>query len=340
MSITLARCTKLLESIPNHPSETSTEQLRQILEDHGLFNDNAKKVSNARTVRELLEKIMVEQPSVEVTRTSKGNFYQIAQGQPHPVNPDRFSSTMILQLIEEQIKTMLPPVFKEETKNLFNQISNKRNKRYELWKKHFCYVTTEFKPLPSEIDHHVFSTIEMALQNKRDLVMDYRAKENAPMKKYLISPKGIVLNGLDIYLVAYSHTSSGYRNFALHRIKQISSEFPSSTDNSTERFCLHTYVSEDKFYSGDKCVQVVLKIDRKNGSHFLWNKKISANQKTLKENEHYVEILVELRDSFDLTRWLIKNADIIQVVSPLSLRKKVIESLETAAKLYQAIENE
>ncbi|QIA65402.1 WYL domain-containing protein [Vibrio astriarenae] len=337
MTTKIARYHKLLESIPCHPKEITTTRLRQILEEHMLFNDNDNEKSNTRTIQGLLKEIVNMHSDVEVVELPQGNVYKIREGQAHPFCVDNFSSTLVLQLIEEHIQTMLPPTLHKETIGLFNQVNNKKNIRYDLWKKHFCFASTEFQLVPSLIDSDMFSKIEDAIQRDRDLTIEYMPNRERQLKQYHLTPKGIVLNGSDTYVVGYSHTSGGYRNFAFHRINSIDSHFRTPGSYQNDQFCLRTYVENDRLFGGDE-VELTLKINRANGFHFLQNKQIGENQRIIEEHDEHVIIKVKVRNSFDLSRWLTKHADVIQVLAPESIRRRVVYSLNSALKQYEELE--
>ncbi|MGR5258338.1 helix-turn-helix transcriptional regulator [Vibrio astriarenae] len=276
-------------------------------------------------------------PDVEVDEQPTGYLYKIKKGKLHPLNLGKFSSVAVLQLVEEQIRTMLPPSLHDEILGLFDQVHSRKSSQYELWKKHFCFASTEFRPLPSVINAEIFSVIEDAIQRERDLTIEYIPNKEQQLKQYHLTPKGVVLNGSDTYVIGYSHTSGGYRNFAFHRIDSINSHFRTPGTYQNDEFCLRTYVENDRLFGGED-IEVTLKINRANGLHFLHNKKIGESQCIVEESDEYVVIKARVKNSFDLKKWLIKYADTIQVLAPKELQGQVIGSLNFALNQYNELD--
>ncbi|GHA58299.1 helix-turn-helix transcriptional regulator [Photobacterium aphoticum] len=334
MSLQIQRYQKVLESIPCYPERISSLELKERLQSAGLLSAKADEKSQLRTVQRCINAVVADHASIEIDDASRPYSYQIAKGHRHPVKPDGMSSVVSLQVIEKEIKAMLPPTLRSDVDSIFSSLKQVNTKQTKLWRERFCYFQSEHPLLASTVNNAFFKLIETALLNKRDIAFTYQKRGAAEPKNYLSTPLGLFLHGNSFYLVGLiPGTLDDFRIFALHRIHSLKLSF--SSTKTLEQFNIREYVQQNArhFFGGD-IQKVVLKIENYHGLHLIEETLLSTEQKILCHENGYTTIEAEVRDSHAFEWWLMKHANIIEVVTPLTLREKIIDNLKAGLKMY------
>ncbi|MGF1691066.1 helix-turn-helix transcriptional regulator [Photobacterium kagoshimensis] len=331
MSVQIQRYQKVLESIPCFPESISTLEMKQRLDSVGLINREVSDKSQMKAVQRILDKVSADHWCIEVLIEQRPYRYRIAQGQPHPVHPDAMSSVVSLQVIEQEINNLLPPTLRGETQSIFSALNREDNKQVALWRERFCYFPLEFQLNAPELDEEYFKTIELALMQKRDLKLLYQKRGAAKATQYDISPLGIVLHGNSFYLIAIKQGE--FRTFALHRIQSLAIGF--STQHLIKGFDIREHVvTHIPHFSGGAWTEIILRIENYRGQHLLEEPLFCESQEIIASDDSYTSISAKVRDSLAFEWWLMKNANFVEIVSPLSIRAKVIESIRLANQMY------
>lgn len=337
MSKQIQRYQKILESIPCHPDSISTLDIRDLLLSSALLPTSTDEKSQLRTVQRCINKVVIDNTNIEMDDESRPYRYQIAKGHRHPVKPDGMSSVVSLQIIEKEIKSMLPPTLRSDVDAIFSSLKRENTKQTKLWNERFCYFQNEFPLVAPTIGNEFFRQIEQALLKKKDIVFTYQKRGATEPKEYTASPLGLFLYGNSFYLVALIPRShSEFRTYALCRIHSLKLGF--SSEKTIEKFDVRKYVQKNsRHFSGGNILKVVLKIENYNGLHLIEETLLSKEQKIISSDGGYTTIEADVRDSHTFEWWLMKNANIVKVISPIALRNKIISMLQESLKLYNSI---
>lgn len=330
----IQRYQKILESIPCYPDSISSLDLRDILLSAELLPSGTDDKSQLRTVQRYINKVIADHTSIEAEEQHRPYRYHIAQGHRHPIKPDGMSSIVSLQIIEKEIKSMLPPTLRSDVDAIFSSLKQEENKQTKLWSERFCYFPREL-PLESPVvGAHLFNQIERALLDKKDIEFTYQKRGATEPKSYVLTPLGLFLHGNSFYLVGMvPNNPDQIRTYALHRVHTLKIGF-SSTKTLT-KFKVKEYVEQNaRHFSGGEMVKVVLRIENLNGLHLIEETLLSPTQKIIAHGEEYTTVEAEVRDSLTLEWWLMKNSNIVEVISPLPLRNKIIRTLLASLTLY------
>ncbi|MEZ9364989.1 helix-turn-helix transcriptional regulator [Vibrio sp. 10N.286.49.E11] len=325
---------KVLESIPCHPDSISTIDIRDLLLSSELLSADTDEKSQLRTVQRCINKVLLDNVSIELNDESRPYRYQISQGYRHPVKPDGMSSVVSLQIIEKEIKSMLPPTLRSDIEAIFSALKRENTKQTILWNERFCYFQSEFPLVAPTVGNDFFKQIEQALLNKKDIMFTYQKRGLTEPKEYTATPLGLFLYGNSFYLVALIPGShSDFRTYALHRIHSLKLGF--SSTKTLEKFDIREYVQQNaRHFSGGDMQKVLLKIENYSGLHLIEETLLSKEQKIISNDGNYTTIEADVRDSHTFEWWLMKNANIVEVISPITLRNKVINMLQDSLKLY------
>ncbi|MGR5538053.1 helix-turn-helix transcriptional regulator [Vibrio campbellii] len=334
MSIQIQRYQKVLESIPCYPERISSLDIKERLQSAGLLSDKADEKSQLRTVQRCINSVVADHASIEVDDTSRPYVYQVAKGHRHPIKPDGMSSVVSLQIIEKEIKSMLPPTLRSDVDSIFSSLKQVNTKQTKLWRERFCYFQSEYPLIAPTVGNAFFKLIEEALLNKKDIAFTYQKRGAATPSNYTSTPLGLFLYGNSFYLVGLvPGTLDDFRTFALHRIHSLKLGF--SSTKTLSQFDVREYVQKNaRHFSGGEMQKVVLKIENYHGLHLIEETLLSAEQKILSNENGYTTIEADVRDSHTFEWWLMKHANIIEVIAPLTLREKIIENLKTGLSMY------
>ncbi|CAM4151605.1 YafY family protein [Vibrio neonatus] len=334
VSKTFERYQLVLQNIPCHPAHVTSLELKQMLLSHELLDSSLDDKSQMKTVQRVIAKVASDYYSVEINADTRPHQIKIAQGHPHPINPSAMSSVLSLKIIEHEVLQMLPPTMRKEVANLISTSNSALDKRTELWKERFTYSPIEFQLTSPQFDESFIDDIEQAIIDKRGLHLTYQKRGHSHTQEYSVEPLGIVLHGRSFYLIATKEGTNEYRTFAIHRIKQLKLGF--SLQDAHKTFNAKQYIQRNvPHFSGGEFIEVELNIDNYAGLHLIEETKLSACQQIVYKDNKITTIRAKVRDSLGFEWWLMKNANVIEVVSPQKIRDKVIDNLNSALAKYQ-----
>lgn len=339
MSKQIQRYHKILESIPCYPDTISSVEIRELLVSSGLLTENADKKSQLRSVQRCINNVTSDYPSIEIDDESRPYRYQIAKGHRHPVKPDGMSSVVSLKVIEKEIRSMLPPTLRAGIDAIFSSLKQENTKQTKLWNERFCYFQSEFPLMSPNVNNEFFKQIEFALLNKKDIVFMYKKRGATTAKEYISTPLGLFLYGNSFYLVTLvPESKDDFRTYALHRILNLKLGF--SSTRTLDKFNVKEYVQQNaRHFSGGDIQKVVLKIENYNGLHLIEETLLSSEQKILSSDDNYTVIEAEVRNSHTFEWWLMKNVNIVEVISPSTLRNNIVCMLKESLIKYEINNN-
>ncbi|GLS88978.1 hypothetical protein GCM10007916_00450 [Psychromonas marina] len=337
MNKTLRRIENILASIPCYPDAISIRDIKDVLAQKSLLNENTDDSSQMKMVRRLVKEVCEEYCSIEEISDKHPKHYRIAEKHPHPSRTDVINKGLPLEVIKPHIIEMLPYTLRGDAEHIFNAVGAPKNKNIKLWKKSFHYVQHEFQLQAPAYNKKHFQLIEQALLDKKNICMQYKTREQI-LSTYHITPLGIILRFPNFYLIANKNVderneTNEIRTFKLSRIETLVPEF--TTINDTSAFNIHEYATQDKYFSGGTEINLVLNIKTENYAHLLHENKFNINQSISEINGEFTEIRATVKHSDSLEKWLFKYAYYIEVIRPLELREKVINYIKKAQNTYR-----
>lgn len=334
MSKNFQRYQLILQNIPCYPHVTTSLELRDVLLAKDLLDPHLSDRSQMKTVQRLISKVASDYHAIEIDNEKRPQPICIAKGHQHPINPGAMSSVLSLQIIEHEVLQMLPPNMRKEVANLISTGNAEQDRRHSLWKERFHYAPIEFQLTSPSFDETYVELIEQALLEKRVLKMKYKKRGSKIAEDYLVEPLGITLHGRSFYLLAVKQNSDQYRTFAIHRITEMTLGFSiikPKTHFDTQHY-IETHVPH---FSGGQYTPVILKIDNYNGLHLIEETRLSNNQTIIETTAQNTVIRAQVRDSLGFEWWLMKNANVVEILEPAHIRKKIVQNLSFALKQYQ-----
>jgi predicted DNA-binding transcriptional regulator YafY len=252
-------------------------------------------------------------------------------------------SALAVCLVEAHLKHLLPSNEMKHLRPIFEHASKvlekaRATKRYNELLKRIAIFPRGWKLIAPHISNpKIFDDVMSAITDSRTIKMTYQsAKEKKPRER-TIEPLGLVDRSGVYYVVGREiYGSSDYKNWALHRIVQLEvlSEF-----SYPKNFQLRQHAAEgnlNRIHSATP-LKVVLRLSSEAGAHLREGEcKISDDQQILKQTENFIEISCTVRDSDEFRWWILEKGAGCEVVSPLSLREEISETLNNALSVYKA----
>ena len=153
-------------------------------------------------------------------------------------------------------------------------------------------------------------------------------------KDYLMHPLGIVSRVGVIYLICTLWDYDDAKQFALHRFTHA--EIADSLIKIHDDFSLEHYIEKVQQFSyklDDKPIQLKVLFDAKTAGH-LAETPLSENQVLTPQDDGRVLLEVEIMRTLELRWWLQAFGDNVEVLEPIAMRDKFIETTNSLQALY------
>ena len=139
------------------------------------------------------------------------------------------------------------------------------------------------------------------------------------------------------FVLGRKSTKEPLMTLALDRIKEISVaahiEYTENFEFDADKHFQHVIgVTVDK---GKRPQKVHLKVDRKNAPYVI-TKPFHPSQQVIAKSKTGIEITLNVQLNFELEREILGFGDSIEVISPLSLRNRILSKLKAAVETYEA----
>ena len=190
----------------------------------------------------------------------------------------------------------------------------------------------EFKTKPFEsktIDYEITKKLENAIKYKKEIIIKYQP--NGEFLYITIKPYKIVFINENFYLASevehQDYIFSLYRITKIHSIEVTNRNFYHSSDIDSFIHFMQTPLAKYTPNFRDHLVEVKLEVDSKKSKYFKAKKHL-ASQIIEEEKENGNLILkFEITDELEIEDLIKSWIPYIKIISPLSLKKKVIQEL-------------
>ncbi|MBV5339778.1 MAG: WYL domain-containing protein [Deltaproteobacteria bacterium] len=182
------------------------------------------------------------------------------------------------------------------------------------------------------VNETVLDSLYDALQHEQCFELDYHARSGKD-KKYVVNPLGLVFVDNLIYLVATLNDHDDPMQLLAHRMKSIRL-LPDRPAVTPEGFTLQGYIDSGEFgYPLGGMIKLKALFD-KGAAPYLYETKISPNQKLTEQADGKLLLEVTVRDDVQLRWWLNGFGQRIEVVEPADLRDEFVQLAEEMAEKY------
>jgi len=252
------------------------------------------------------------------------------------------SQGLSLALIKKHLPQLFPKTTLDELEPLFQEAARTLKTHYESplveWPKKIAIVQPTQPLLMPQIKPEIQTIVTEALLTDRQIHIDYR-HSNGVLNGYELNPLGLVLRNGSLYLIATEiNNNEKPRPFVLHRISRAE-PFETLVVRSKD-FDLQRYIDEGYMgfnYSGQVSYQPILfkgVFDAITANH-LSESALSIDQVIERLDDEHFMISATVQDTEQLFWWLQSLGGRVEVLEPVVLRNKMIESVKVLVERYQ-----
>ena len=323
---TLARQWELLKLLPSRGTGKTAAELTQDLNAVGF------KVSKRQVERDLWE--LYEAFHLECNETSLPYGWKWPQGAGVDLPAVTLAEALSLTLVHDTLKPLLPPSLLAALQPRFDLARKKLDSlspgnARASWLKKVATVLPSLPLQPAQLADEVVEAVHEGLLRERQLEVSYLgqdAKAPTPMR---LHPLGLVNRGAVSYLVATAWDYEDVRLYAMHRIREATlTEEPARQPAGFE---LQAYIRQGALqFGGERTIRLKARASDEL-LRILAETPLSQDQ-VLKGHT----LSATVRDTWQLTWWILSQGAGIEVLKPLTLRKQIAGKIAEAHACYQA----
>jgi predicted DNA-binding transcriptional regulator YafY len=331
MSDTLLRQWEMLRAIPRFPRKVDAGTLMARLEAAGY-------PIALRTLQRDLKLLSSIFPLQSDTRSTPYGWSWSADAPAFDLPAMDGPTALSVRMIEQFIPTLLPPSIHELLAPQFARaravMEANPNNPLGHWIDCVRAVPREMPLLAPKVNGEAARVIYQALLDGRRIQMTYspRSSEGEGDSDYEVNPLGLVARANLIYLVATLWNDDDVRHLALHRVKTaVMTEIAATRPTN---FDLDRYIEQGAFqYPVGPIIELQVKFDRSAASH-LYETPLSDDQVIDDTDAEHVIVTASVRNTAQLTWWLLGFGELAEVLKPETLRQSMERFHRTAAQQY------
>ena len=247
------------------------------------------------------------------------------------------SDAVSLRLVEDLLRPLLPTAVLESLESRFEQAKSKLaelgdNNPNARWANKVRYVSPSLPFLPPHVDSLVVEVVHEALLAERQIEVEYRKTSGEVTNQVRLHPLALIQRGQITYLAATAYDYSDVRLYAVHRIAKA--EILNDPVVLQADFTLDEYLASGAMEFGSvKLIKFEAWVAN-DLAKILRETPLCSGQELIESESGYV-LRASVPNSWQLTWWILSQAQNIQVIMPLALKNSVSEHLQKAIELYQ-----
>lgn len=247
-------------------------------------------------------------------------------------------AALVYELLSRYLKPVVPPSMLAAMQPEFAQarrtLDDLRESPVGRWHRRIAVLPFGQQLIPPQVKPDVMSVVNDALLHSRQFEARYLALEATRPKVYVVNPLGLVYREGVFYLVATVGDYTDPRHLALHRMSAASPR--SEPAVVPEGFDFERYVREEKSfdYPLGRKIKLELKVDAWLARH-LGECRLAVDQqiRPIPGSEQF-RLIATLDDTEQLFWWLRSLGPSLEVIKPVSLRKKMVENVSELSSIY------
>lgn len=328
---TLSRQWELLKLLPTLGSGATARSLQERLAEAGF-------PTTKRTVERDLEDLATV---FAIRKNDKSVPYGFSWTPPTTMQLSAVTvfEALTLSLVHETLRPLIPSFMLGALQPRFEQASSKlsalaRKSPAARWSEKVASVPAYLPLVAPNIDPDCLAYAQQALINERQLTCRYYSVHRDQSSDLVLDPLGLVQRGPITYLVATASPYEDVRQFALHRMSDLTvSNLPSKT---LKGFDLKAYASSGAMQFGENATgTITLEAWVSKGLlRLLRETPLSEDMETLSSDDGGW-IRANVADSWELEWWLLSHTGSIAVTGPDALKQRLMQRLKRGLELYE-----
>jgi len=326
---TILRQWQMLRLIPRYPQKITASMLKSKL-------DSEQMIVSKRTVERDLHSLSLSFPIMLDDREKPFGWSWQKDAAAFDLPGLGQHEALTLKLVQAQLKNMLPastldvmsPYFKSAEQRLkLNSDDNKIN----AWQNKVRAVTATQQLIPPEVNDSVQVNVTQALLLDRQLKVSYLARTKI-VSEYRIHPLSLVQRGAITYLFVHINDFRDTRLLAMHRI--LDASILDEPAYRSEDFDIDIEIERGRLsYGRGEMIVLEAKFTETAGDH-LFETPLSLDQTIVVGEDTSLLVTATIPNTPQLLWWLLGFGAGVEVISPLSLRATIAETIIKAANSY------
>lgn len=329
---TLFRYLTLLQLIPRYPGRISTPVLKEKLAERG-FHIDVRSLQ-----RDLSLKLSSHFPLSCDDSEKPYRWYFDRDFQCHLPALD-VPSALTLVLAEEYLKGLLPPVVVGQLSTHFSDarrlLDDLSSNGLSQWARKVRAIPNGKALIPAELDEATWQTVAQGLLEQKAIDVTYLSRTTETEKQLTLHPQGIVSRHSVTYLLAHVDGFYDLRQFALHRVKQVS--ISDVQWQEKESFDIDTYIQKGAFGYRQGPGEVTLEADIARQVAWLLQETPLAESQTIEAlaDSEWYRLTARVPDDQQTLWWLMGMGANIKVKAPKAWRETLKTNAEQVVAHYR-----
>ena len=328
---TLYRQWLILQQIPRAPRRITAREIAERLRDEG-------QVATKRTVERDLIALSAIFP-LEADERSRPYGWSFDRESPGFSLPGMSPlQAIVLRLAKSHLGRLLPAHLAEALQPYFRQADqvlsavDTKTHRFD-WDHHVAVVEPTQPLLAPIIDTDVLVAMHLALDQARQLRIDYDSRSQQKTLTHTVNPLGLVYRGPIGYLIVTIDPYADPRQLALHRVR--TAEVLDTPARSPQSFDLQAYARSGALgFLDEGPIALVLRMQRPAAQH-LYETPLSTDQCIEDDGPDHVRISATVNLTSQLRWWILGFGEQVEVIRPTTVRKAIAAVSRETSLNYQ-----
>ena len=328
---TLLRLFALLRLIPTEPQRIATPTLLEKLRDRGFS-------VTLRSIQRDLSRLSIPF-SLQCDDSETPFRWSFTREAPLKLEDMDAPTALALFLSESHLTPILPQSVLDQLGPQFRRARNFLNglggNGLADWAKRVRSLPNGKTLLPAQVSAHTWAQVSAGLLERKQLEVFYHSRSKGELKRFRLHPAGLVSRHAVSYLLASVDGYSDLRQFALHRITEVS--VLEEAGHEHESFDVDAYIASGVFSYREAEAQVELIADVRPQIAALLNETPLSQQQTLsnvsEQGWHRLHATVPL--DRETLWWIFALNENIRLHAPQVWVDEVRERLNSMQALYQ-----
>ena len=325
----VSRQWEVLRNLPTSSLGITASELKLKLQDEGYL------VTKRSVERDLIEL----EKSLGIRCDDDSKPYRWYKSKAHTLDHPGmdFADALSLSLAEDLLGKLMPVSFRKilepKLSQARNRIASTTSNLYGKWANRVRYVSPTLPFLPPKIEARMLETVQDAIVKERQIEVRYSASDSRT-SDHTLHPLAFIQRGPIAYLVATAFDYDEPRVYALHRISSVKiTDAPSRTPKG---FSLDAFLEQGGMeFGGGKVIRLKANVSNALACYLTESPLTKDQQLKLLGGDKHV-FTATLKDSWQLTFWILSQGAEIAVVEPKDLRERIRESLKAALDGYRS----
>jgi predicted DNA-binding transcriptional regulator YafY len=247
------------------------------------------------------------------------------------------TTSITFAMADKHLASMLPPVMRERLEPYFKtakQFLRDESKNIVSHWPEKIVVHTKGLPLHSpNISQSIIEAVYSAALKGKQLSISYHSLKTGKKSSFEFNPYGIVVRNERSYLIGTYEGYSDVRQLAISRIYEAEALYKSALIEPS--FSLKNFVVKGEMGGSRNDEKLVIKLwITPFLATILTETPLAKNQDIAPQGDDFI-VTVSVDDTDELRHWILSMCPHITVLSPISLREEIKETLTNSLSYYK-----